>query len=96
MAHDSDDGSSTSPETDLHDDRFDTAVTAIEPSFDDDYHLPRDTAPLDRNTLDAIRAITDAEESGTTDEVELDGLSLDDATTDEIHTDTLKAPRVDE
>lgn len=57
--------------------------TALERAVDfDDDHLPRDTAPLERADLDALRALVDVEAEeplgGPTDEFEVDALPIDD------------------
>lgn len=83
------------------DDRRDTA---LEPAVDfDDDHLPRDTAPLERADLDAIRALAEAEAEaalgGPTDEIEVDPDALaddDDEPSDDTLNDTVASEAVDD
>jgi len=75
----------------------DDSDTALERAVDfDDDHLPRDTAPLDRADLDALRELADGdgELGGRTDEVDLSGLDDDDDVADDTLTDTLASEAV--
>lgn len=68
--------------------------TAFERAVDfDDDHLPRDTAPLERADLDALRALVDVEGEeplgGPTDEYEVGELPLDDDDDEDPSDDTL-------
>lgn len=68
--------------------------TALERAVDfDDDHLPRDTAPLERADLDALRALVDVEAEeplgGPTDEFEVGELPLDDDDDEDPSDDTL-------
>ncbi len=77
-------------------DESDTALErAVE--FDDD-HLPRDTAPLDRADLDALRALADSEGDaglgGPTDELDLSEFEVDEDGPDDTMNDTVASVAV--
>lgn len=80
-------------------DESDTALErAVE--FDDD-HLPRDTAPLDRADLDALRALADSESGepeaglgGPTDELDLSEFEVEEDGPDDTMNDTVASVAV--
>lgn len=79
----------------------DDSDTALERAVDlDDEHLPRDTAPLERADLDALRALADDDEldglGGPTDEVDLSALEDDDEGSDDTLNDTVASEAVPE
>lgn len=78
----------------------DDSDTALERAVDlDDDHLPRDTAPLDRADLDALRALAESDDigeplGGPTDEVELAEMELDEDVSDDTMNDTMASDAV--
>ena len=78
----------------------DDSDTALERQVElDDDHFPRDTAPLERADLDAIRALAEGdvdldELGGPTDEVDLSEFEHDDDGSDDTLNDTVASEAV--
>lgn len=78
----------------------DDSDTALERQVDlDEDHLPRDTAPLERADLEAIRALAESDADlsglgGPTDEIDLSEFEDDDEGSDDTLNDTVASEAV--